>query len=409
MGNSLKILYVAYEIPCFPGGTGGQTRQYNLLKYLSMHHEFHYVGLRIEGDQLDIVKTVFRKIFMPERSPFNRVVTFVAKRIPHGFPRAVQELEGQRTIIKPLILKALRDECYDLIHVEHTNIAHWLHGIEVPLPKIMVAHNVKTIMWQRYAELATGLAKRTLTRDYERFKGYEGRYLKEYDAIVAMSNADKDQIVGLCGAGVETFVVPNGVDPQYFTPANAPTLPGSLVFTGSMAHPPNNEAALYFCREIFPKIRARVPSSKLAIVGSSPSTEVRRLAEDGNVTVTGFVDDTRPYLASAAVVIVPLLSGSGTRLKIMEAMAMGKVIVSTSIGAEGIDYTDGENILIADSPEAFADTVLHLMANPAKCAQIGANARKLVEDRYSWDILAVKVEEVYASVTKHRVRPGDAN
>lgn len=395
----MKILYITYENPYFPGGNGGQTRQYFLLKNLSGRHEFHYVGPLVTGEELNKLQDIFQTVTLPQLSLLNSLTRFLAKRIPHAYPRFVQQLEGQRVLIKPLIHRVLKQHDYDLIHVEHSNIAHWLHGIANNIPKILVAQNVKTIMWERYYQQALGVEKKRLYRDYERFKAYEKKYFGDYNGIVSVSDVDNELIKGLYGDETPLFIVPNGVDVDYFSPQHdLEIMPETLVFTGSMAHPPNNEAVLYFCRKIFNKICEIKPSCRLFVVGSSPSKEVKALANGHNIFVTGFVDDTRPYIATASVVIVPLLSGSGTRLKIMESMGMGKAIVSTSIGAEGIEYTDGENIIIADDEELFANKVIELMNNRQKAIEIGQNARKLVEENYSWKILADRLDSVYRAV-----------
>jgi glycosyltransferase involved in cell wall biosynthesis len=202
--------------------------------------------------------------------------------------------------------------------------------------------------------------------------------------------------------GLPLAVVANGVDIDYFSSSRENPEAETIVFTGSMAHPPNNEAALHFCRNIFPGILAVRPNVRFTIVGSSPSREVMALDNGGNIKVTGFVEDTRPYLDSAAVVVVPLLSGSGTRLKIMEAMAMSKAIISTSIGAEGIEYSAGEDILIADEDSDFAEQVVTLLANQNRRTLLGQSARKLVESKYSWPNLAKQLENVYSAAVAKR-------
>ncbi|RQW88419.1 MAG: glycosyltransferase [Geobacter sp.] len=182
----------------------------------------------------------------------------------------------------------------------------------------------------------------------------------------------------------------------------------TIVFTGTMNHPPNDEGIQYFCKNIFPIILAKEPEAKLVIVGNAPSKEVQALADGCRVKVTGFVPDTRPYFASAAVTIVPLLTGSGTRLKILEAMAMGKAIVSTTIGAEGIACTDGENILLADTPEEFSDKVLELMKNQNYSGSIGKKARELACEQYSWKNLSLNLEEIYNRWTSDNRAGGPA-
>jgi glycosyltransferase involved in cell wall biosynthesis len=295
----------------------------------------------------------------------------------------------------PLIREALATEQYDLIHVEHTNIAHWLHELDSKVPKILSSENVKTVIWERYYQHAKGLERRRFYRDFLRLQEYESTYLKDYDCVIAVSEKDRDTFREFTQDSVPLLVVPNGCDTDYFQQIEPVSDQFELVFTGTMQYRPNAEAMLFFCRQIYPKILAKVPGCRLKIVGNKPPPEVKALVKLGNIEVTGYVDDVRPYMASADVVVVPLLSGSGTRLKILEAMAMGKAVVATTVGAEGIDYTNGRDIVIAEDPESFAENVVALLADRQKREMLGTNARELAKQKYSWQSSAVSLEKAY--------------
>lgn len=397
----MKILYISYDPPYFPGGTGGETRQYNLVKKLADHHEFHYVGPRFEGERLKILEQFFRKIIMPGPITFfGRVCRFFVKRLGYRHPKLVQQYEWHRITLMPLIRDALATEHYDLIHVEHTNIAHWLYGLDSKVPKIMSSHNVKTIIWERYYQNAKGFERRQFYRDYCRLREYESTYLRDYDCVIAVSETDRDTFREFTQDTVPLCVVPNGCDTDYFRPIEQIADQFELIFTGTMYYRPNIEAMHYFCQEIFPRILIRLPRCRLKIVGNKPPQEVKALEKQGNIEVTGFVPDVRPYMASAAVVVVPLVSGSGTRLKILEAMGMGKAVVSTTVGAEGIDYSNGGDILIADDPESFAENIMALLVDGPKREMLGKNARALAEEKYSWNASAVDLEKAYRFVVE---------
>jgi glycosyltransferase involved in cell wall biosynthesis len=187
-------------------------------------------------------------------------------------------------------------------------------------------------------------------------------------------------------------VVATGVDTGFFSPGPVDRASRALVFTGSMDWLPNEDAMLYFCREILPAIRRREPDVTLSIVGRAPTPAVRNLAAEHGVTVTGRVDDVRPFMHDAAVYVVPLRIGGGTRLKIFEAMAMGKAVVSTTVGAEGLPVRDGEHVLLADDPPSFADAVIRLL-HDVECRQrLARAARQLVTDQYDWAAVAVELE-----------------
>jgi glycosyltransferase involved in cell wall biosynthesis len=188
-------------------------------------------------------------------------------------------------------------------------------------------------------------------------------------------------------------VVQTGVDTAFFTPPSETPSATHMVFTGSMDWLPNEDGMTYFCREILPKIRQAEPSATLSIIGRAPTPAVRKLAEIPGVEVTGRVDDVRPHIARGSVYIVPLRIGGGTRLKIFEAMSMGKAVVSTTIGAEGLPVTSGRDIDIADEPSRFAHAVVHLMRDTETRRAMETAARRLVVERYDWGAVAKDFEE----------------
>jgi glycosyltransferase involved in cell wall biosynthesis len=193
-------------------------------------------------------------------------------------------------------------------------------------------------------------------------------------------------------------VVQTGVDTAYFTPIPGREQPGRLVFTGSMDWLPNEDGMLYFVREILPQIRQVEPNVTLSIVGRAPTPAVARLAELPGIEVTGRVDDVRPHVAGGEVYVVPLRIGGGTRLKIFEAMSMAKVVVSTTVGAEGLPVTPGRDIVIADDPARFAEAVIGLLRNAGARERMAGEGRRLVVERYDWAAVASDFEEALAAV-----------
>lgn len=172
----------------------------------------------------------------------------------------------------------------------------------------------------------------------------------------------------------------------------------SLIFTGSMSYPPNVHAVLFFFEMIYPLIKQQIPEVKFYVVGNNPSKGILRL-RSSDIIITGFVEDIRPYIAKASVVIVPIISDDGGfKIKVLEAMAMGKPIVSTSLGAKGIDVSDGENIIIAGNPKEFADRVIELLNNEQQRKRIGANARRLIEEKYSWEKMTDMLNDAFQEI-----------
>jgi glycosyltransferase involved in cell wall biosynthesis len=221
---------------------------------------------------------------------------------------------------------------------------------------------------------------------------FEGEAVRRFERILAVSDADRETLLRLYGPLPPVDVVPTGVDTTYFAPLDGDERPGRLAFTGSMDWLPNEDAMLWFAREILPRVRRHEPSASLAIVGRMPTAAVRRLGAEAGIEVTGRVEDVRPHVAAAPVYVVPLRVGGGTRLKIFEAMAMGKAIVSTTIGAEGLPVRAGEHLLIADTPAEFADAVLRLLRDGRERRRLGSAARSLVVERYDWSAAARVLE-----------------
>jgi glycosyltransferase involved in cell wall biosynthesis len=224
---------------------------------------------------------------------------------------------------------------------------------------------------------------------------FERGALRRFDLVLAVSDADRQTFGRLYPGALTTpvHVIQTGVDTTFFSPDASPEKPRHLVFTGSMDWLPNEDGMVYFTREILPQIRRLEPDATVSIIGRSPTPTVRRLAEVAGVEVTGAVADVRPHVAAGSVYIVPLRIGGGTRLKIFEAMAMGKAIVSTTIGAEGLPVADGENIVIADHPESFARAVVDLLQHDDRRRRLGNTARRMVVERYDWSAVAGDFEE----------------
>ena len=216
--------------------------------------------------------------------------------------------------------------------------------------------------------------------------------------MIAVSDADASALRRLV-PGLDVTVVPNGID----TRAYAPKMPGRrspvqfIVFTGTMDFRPNVDAVLWFARRVWPLIRAVVPDVHFTIVGQRPHRRLNALRQDSSITLTGWVEDVRPFIADAAVYVAPLRMGGGTRLKLLEAMALGKPVVATSLGAEGYPITDGHELVLADAPAEFARAVVTLLQSPGRCSELGKTARAFVERRYDWRVIVPALEQVYAT------------
>jgi glycosyltransferase involved in cell wall biosynthesis len=262
---------------------------------------------------------------------------------------------------------------------------------------VVFTHNVESEIWRRHVERQRSAIARVLYRQqWQRMLRFEAQTLSRFDLVLAVSETDRDTFQrlyqGLLRAPI--FTVATGVDTAYFAPRpDGAGDPRRLVFTGSMDWIPNEDAMKYFCQDILPLIRAQEPDVTLSIVGRAPTPAVQRLAGIPGVDVTGRVDDVRDYIAAGAAYIVPIRIGGGTRLKIFEAMGMGKAVISTTVGAEGLPVSDGDDVLIADTPQTFAAAVVSVLRDPARRVQLERAARDLVVARYDWSAVAGQLEE----------------
>ena len=247
----------------------------------------------------------------------------------------------------------LKHETYDVILCDFM-VAAGVIPWDWPTPKVLFTHNVEATIWRRHYEVATNPIWKAISWwEWRKMEAAERRYLRLADRVLTVSETDRDAFASFLDLRKLT-VIPTGVDVDYFHPMPVEEIANSLVFTGSMDWLPNEDAILYFVDAILPLIKQQCPEVSLEVVGRSPSRKLQALAEkEKSVRLTGWVEDIRPFVARGAVCIVPLRIGGGTRLKIFEAMAMGKAVISTSVGAEGLPVRSGENILLADAPKRF--------------------------------------------------------
>jgi len=291
----------------------------------------------------------------------------------------------------------LARERYDVVIFESVLIA----GYSLPKSvKIIIdQHNIEHELLQRtYQRERAGLRKWYNLLESRLLKPVEIERCRRSDVVLVTSERERLAWKNMLPRNV-IEVVPNGVDIEMFQGTwLEQEVPGRIIFTGAMNYYPNIDAVLFFAQHCWPLIQARVPGATWQIVGSNPSPEVLKLAQFPGVTVTGWVPDVRPYLAAAEVAIVPLQIGSGTRLKILEALAMQKAAVSTSVGCEGLSVESGKQLIVADQPEAFAQAVVDLIRKPEMRIELGTAGRSLVEAEYSWGRCGTKLMHILEKV-----------
>ena len=269
---------------------------------------------------------------------------------------------------------------------------------------VLFQHNVEAMIWKRHYEVQANPAKKIyLSGQWRKSQAYERAVCRRFDQVVAVSREDEETMRS--AYGVERVMdVPTGVNTEYFRPRGTERRePHNLVFTGSMDWLPNEDAIQFFTKEIMPRIKERVPDATLTVVGRNPYASLVELGKrDPSVIVTGRVEDVRPFMERAAAYIVPIRVGGGTRLKIYEAMAMEKPIVSTTVGAEGLPVEDSMHLTIVDTPAAFASAVVQVLTDEPFAHALGANAAQLVRAEFGWGRVAERFAEICRSAVSRR-------
>lgn len=400
-----KLLFVAARPP-WPLDTGAKIRSWHILSglvnqfkvdVLVYKDEFEEEAWLKEGLKLgvnNIVSVQNQALNQPLST--GKVIASLLRGIPANIPKY------QVAAFSARFIEMLADD-YDVIHIEHVHMAGVLRHIKrtgYRKPMISLdAHNVEWQITKRMGEneisLPYKLALKWQTRNMRRFEEW---VFRNVDTIMAVSGEDTEVISAMTGRQTPVALVENGVDEKYFIPgAKSGVISGRLVFVGSMDWQPNIDAMLWFVHDILPRIKNTKPLCSLVIVGRKPHKSIQSLhSPDEGVVVTGSVDDVRPYVRSAEVVVAPLRFGGGTRLKILEAFAMGKAVVSTTLGCEGIDCRDDEHLRIRNNPSHFAEAVLELMADPLLRFEIGSSGCKLAHERYTWSAIQKKMLHIYA-------------
>jgi polysaccharide biosynthesis protein PslH len=282
--------------------------------------------------------------------------------------------------------QTLKETRFDLVHMDSLDLAGYLAELR-DLPVVCVHHNVESVLLRRRATSVGGLAGRYMELQARFTQREEVRWCRRVALNVAVSPDDRDTLLELVPDAAFT-VVPNGVDTEIFRPPGLdPGSQDAIVFVGGFEWQPNRVAMEFFCSEVLPILRNLGVHAPVKWIGRAEPEVVRQYADRHNVHLTGYVDDIRPLVDGAACYIAPLQSGGGTRLKILDAWAMGKAVVSTSVGCEGLDARDDENILVRNDPEAFAQAIANVVNDVQLRERIGREARRTAESLYDWEVI----------------------
>ena len=401
----MKILIVSPYLP-YPPDIGASIRIFNLIKRLSRKNEVELMSTDTstakEQDIRELKKYCEEVYIVPWKERFRISQTQkVLTRFFKGEPFIIKHVESFE--LQKLLFKVTGKKEYDIIQFEHSHTANNCKFIDPKSKAVTVLsmHNIASIQYYRmYMNERNIRKKMKYFLTWFPMLKWEPKMARLFDKLIVVSESDKI-FLQYFGPDLDVSVIPNGVDTNIYRACSRNNRERNILFVGSMDYEPNVDAVSYFYNDIFPLIRENIPNCSFTIVGKNPPAEITKLDEDPDVTVKANVNDVRPYYREALVSAVALRSGGGTRLKILESMALGTPIVSTSIGCEGLEVTNRKNILIANNPRDFADRVIELFISDILWSEIAKNGRMLVEEKYDWDHISVHINKVYVEAVAH--------
>lgn len=410
--GSLRILHLTTELPTKAGISGGSTRQFHLLASLAEQGNCVTVVSPVTADQhglnpVEALEAVGVRLVATRRHASRELeaLSSLRRRPALAWRAAVVPFYAAQTEMLAVdmvrrIAQAVPSQP-DVVSIEHDFSAALGDDLSWDVPRVLTVQNVTAAYYARRASTGGWLQGVAYTTEAWRADRYISPRFARYARLIAMSEADAELL--RARTNTEIDVVPNGA---VIGPVLAPVGgQATVLFTGTMSHPPNREGIVWFHTAVWPQVRRELPDVRLVIVGRHPHTDVLALADsDPSVQVAGEVPDLTPYFAAATVVVAPLHSGSGTRLKILDAFAAGRAVVATSVGAEGLETKDGEHLAIANDAAGFAAATLRLLTDSSLREDIAAGGRQLAEARYDWGSLGTRLGEILHSVAEGRQR-----
>ena len=398
----VRILVVTTKSP-YPLYEGRALRSYNLIRQAALRHEIHLASFiqtpeEVSGiEHMKTICSVVRSHRLYFEHPRRDGVKDALRELGRAAPLPVVKYDT--AAMRETLRELLAANRYDLVHVDMLHLSEYF-DLFAGLPVVLMGHNVESLILERRAANETRwLARKYLEYQHRKLVRYETAAARRATRVVMVSQADADILAGWTGR-TDIAVVPNGVDTSFFDVPTAPLKPGSMVYVGGFTWFPNEDAIRYFASDVLPLIAAEVPEANLTVIGKNPdNAHVRALATNPRIRLAGMVDDIRPVVAESAVYIVPLRIGGGTRLKILDALSMSKAIVSTAIGCEGLEVTDGQDIVVADDAGSLARAIVLLLRDPERARRMGQAGRALVERRYEWNVLSEVLDRVYGEAT----------
>lgn len=392
----MRVLLLCQVVP-YPPDSGPKLKTWNLVKWLGERFEVTLVAFA-RGESADHVDALRRHCRAVHTVPMVRgalrdawaLAATVWTRRPWIIER------DSRRRMHALLGHLTRDRHFDVVHIDQLNMAQYADHVAGALT-VLDAHNALWLLYRRLAASSPpGLRGLLLARDWRRLRTYEGVIGRRVDAVLAVSDVDRRALTEVMGRDRPITIVPIGVDLEEITPLRRRPDAHRVVHIGTMFWPPNVDAVRWFTQAVWPRIRAARPDAAFDVVGARPPRALRALASPSNgVRFAGYVSDPTPYLERAGVVVVPLLAGSGMRVKILTALAQGLPVVTTTLGCEGIDVEPERDLIVADTADAFAAATLRLLDDPALAGELGRSGRRMIEQHYDYRRVLARLQPVY--------------
>lgn len=392
----MNILYVCHRFP-YPPKRGGKIRPFNMIRHLTAQgHSVTVCSLVRSPEEAEEGRGIAPHCAAFEMGAVREPVQFA--RMVANLPRLTPSSMGYfySPDLQRRIRTLLSSQRFDLIFVHCSSVAQYVEDVQ-GIPKILDFGDMDSQKWLEYANYKPWPLSWGYTLEGSKVLWAEKRLARKFDLCTATTRAERETLDGY-GTGARTDWFPNGVDATFFAPTDEPYDPETISFIGRMDYYPNQECMQRFCDQVWPLLLARRPGMKLLIVGADPSQEMRRLGERSGVTVTGSVPDVRPFVRRSAAMVAPLAIARGTQNKILEAMAMGVPVITSSIAAGGVDAVPGEHLRVADTPEQLAGAVLNVVQDPLERQRLSLNGRQRVLSNHDWAQSMKRMDEIIRTV-----------
>jgi len=387
----VHILFLSQRVP-FPPNRGDKITTWRLIERLRRAHEVRVVAFAHDAGDVEAAEELARRgiptVAVPHRDRFKRLTSLPLLAGDRPMTLGVYGSRRLQRAVDALVPQS------DLAYAYSSSMGAFLER-HASLPRVMHFAELDSDKWRQYAERSRGPLRWVYAREQRTLLAFETRVARAFDENVFCTPLEQE-IFQRAVPGASSLVLRNGVDLEHFQPAPERAEPGHLVFTGVMDYLPNADGCEWFVREILPLVRRRHPAARFSIVGSRPNAKVQALAQVDGVTVTGFVPETRDWLARAAVSVAPLRIARGIQNKVLEAMAMGLPIVGTTSATQGVDGVAERDFLVCDDARGFADAVVRLLDAPEPARELGRRARRFVEQNYDWEVVFRPLDELVA-------------